>query len=276
MRTRHTGGGDASDNPTVSSTPARGATETTASAHSPAATRPAFYAAGPGRWRDWWTLLHPPYTAWHLAYVVIGASLAPQVRVDRLLATLGAFFLAVGIAAHAFDELQGRPLATRIPRPALVTACVLGLAGAVTLGAFGVAVVGPVLVPFIVVGPLLVIAYNAEIFGGVVHTDLGFALCWGAFPVLTAYAAQATSVSVASVVAAAGATALSVAQRALSTPARRVRRTVLEVDGTMRDLEGSSTPIDRQTVLGPLERSLQAMAWAVVLLAAALAVARLS
>ncbi len=67
-------------------------------------TRPAFYAARPGGWRDWWTLLHPPYTAWHLAYVVIGASLAPTVRVSRLVGTLLAFFLAVGIAAHALTS----------------------------------------------------------------------------------------------------------------------------------------------------------------------------
>ena len=71
--------------------------------------RPAFYAAGAGGWRDWWTILHPPYTAWHLSYVVIGASLAPHVDAGRLLATLLAFFLAVGIAAHLLDELHGRP-----------------------------------------------------------------------------------------------------------------------------------------------------------------------
>ena len=40
--------------------------------------RPAYYAARPGGWRDWWTLLHPPYTSWHLSYVVIGATLAPR------------------------------------------------------------------------------------------------------------------------------------------------------------------------------------------------------
>ncbi len=41
---------------------------------------PAFYALAPGGWRDYWTLLHPPYTVWHLSYVVIGASLAPEVN----------------------------------------------------------------------------------------------------------------------------------------------------------------------------------------------------
>jgi len=243
--------------------------------HAAAGTRPAFYAASPGRWRDWWTLLHPPYTAWHLAYVVIGASLAPHVRVSRLLATLGAFFLAVGLAAHAYDELQGRPLRTTIPRWALIAVCGLGLGGAVTLGALGVDVVGAVLVPFIVVGPLLVISYNAELFGGIVHTDLGFALCWGAFPVLTAYVAQAGTLSGSAVLAAAGATALSVAQRALSTPARRLRRVVVDVEGTATSADGSESPIDRQTMLVPLEVGLRALAWAVVLVAAALAVARL-
>ena len=82
----------------------------------------AFYAARPGGWRDWWNLLHAPYTAWHLSYVVIGAALAPHVDVSRLVATLLAFFLAVGIAAHALDELRGRPLRTRIPGPVLVAA----------------------------------------------------------------------------------------------------------------------------------------------------------
>ena len=35
---------------------------------------PAFYArpsfASRGAIGDWWTLLHPPYTLWHLSYVV--------------------------------------------------------------------------------------------------------------------------------------------------------------------------------------------------------------
>lgn len=239
-------------------------------------TRPAFYAARPGGWRDWWTLLHPPYTAWHLAYVVIGASLAPVVSLSRLLATLLAFFLAVGVSAHAYDELKGRPLRTTIPRPALIAVCVGGLCGAVALGAVGVGEVGVALVPFIVVGPVLVVAYNAELFKGVVHTDLGFGVCWGAFPVLTAYVAQAGSVSLAAGLVAAGATALSLAQRALSSPARQLRRRVVDVRGALTLGDGTETPIDRQDILGPLERGLQMLTWTVVLFAAGLAVARLA
>ncbi len=182
------------------------------------APRPAFYAAKRGGWRDWWTVLHPPYTAWHLSYVVIGASLAPHVRISRLVATVVAFFLAVGVAAHCLDELHGRPLRTLIPGRALIAATVVSLAGAVAIGVVGVVTVGAILVPFIVVGPLLVMAYNAELFGGIVHTDAGFAAAWGAFPVLTAYAAQAGTLRWAPVLVAVGAFALSWAQRSPQHP----------------------------------------------------------
>ena len=96
---------------------------------------PAYYAARTTGWRrDVWALLHPPYTAWHLSYVLIGASLAPTVSLTRLVATLLAFFLAVGVAAHALDELRGRPLQTELPAGGLWAAAVIGLLGAVALG----------------------------------------------------------------------------------------------------------------------------------------------
>ena len=154
-----------------------------ADAASPPAGRPAYYAARAGGWRDWWTLLHPPYTAWHLSYVVIGASLAPQVYLNRLLYAVAAFFLAVGVAAHALDELHGRPLRTGIPAAALAGVAAVSLAGAVALGVYGITQAGWILVPFMVAGPILVIAYNAELFNGILHNDLGFAAAWGAYPV---------------------------------------------------------------------------------------------
>ena len=240
-----------------------------------AAARPAYYAARSGGWRDWWTLLQPPYTAWHLTYVVIGAALAPHVSLTALLATLIAFFLAVGLAAHALDELNGRPLQTQIPTPVLVAVTVAGLAGAVALGAVGVARVGWALLPFMVVGVLLVVAYNAELFGGIIHTDLGFAAAWGAFPVLTAYAAQTGKLALAPVIAAGAALALSAAQRKLSTPARTLRRRSVRVEGSMTLADGQVTALDQQELLAPLEGALRATSWGLVLLAASLAVARL-
>ncbi len=208
--------------------------------------------------------------------MVIGASLAPRVSVSRLVAAVLAFLLAVGIAAHALDELHGRPLRTAIPGPVLMAASVAGLAGAVALGVAGVERVGLALVPCIVVGPVLVVAYNAELFGGVVHTDAGFAAAWGAFPVLTAYVAETGTLRLAPVLAAAGAFALSWAQRSLSTPARLLRRSTRSVEATLTLADGSVRSLGRADLLAPLERALRALSWATVTGATALAVARLT
>jgi len=220
-------------------------------------------------------VLHPPYTAWHLSYVVIGAALAPKVTLSSLLATLIAFFLAVGLAAHALDELNGRPLRTAIPSPALVSVSAVSLAGAVALGAEGVARVGWALLPFLIAGPVIVVAYNAELLRGVIHTDLGFAAAWGAFPVLTAYVAQTGRLALAPVFAAGAALALSAAQRTLSTPARTLRRRSARVEGSVTLADGQVTRIDQLVLLAPLEGALRATSWGLVLLAASMAVAKL-
>lgn len=177
--------------------------------------RPAFYALPAGGWRDYWTLLHPPYTVWHLSYVAIGAALAPEVRVGWLLETLLAFLLAMGVAAHALDELRGRPLGTRIPDGVLVALAAVGLGGAVGLGIHGTVEVSAWIWVFIAVGVFLVAAYNLELLGGAVHSDAWFALSWGGFPVLTAYFAQTGRLRLEAVLAAGACVALSAAQRVL-------------------------------------------------------------
>jgi hypothetical protein len=107
------------------------------------------------------------------------------------------------------------------------------------------------------------------------HTDLGFAAAWGAFPVLTAYVAQAGTLAVAPVLAAAGALALSAAQRSLSTPARNIRRRAVQIEGTITFADGRSVALTSDVLISPLERALRTASWAIILLAAALAVARL-
>lgn len=223
------------------------------------AVRPAFYALRSGGWRDYVTLLHPPYTLWHLSYVALGAGLAPRFHTDRMVWALAAFFLAMGIAAHALDELQGRPLQTRIPRRVLAALAVLTLAGAVAIGVGAAAAWGWALLGFVAVGAVLVPAYNLEWFGGRVHNGLGFALGWGAFPALTGYFVEAQTVRVEAIAAAVYATALSFAQRTLSTPVRRARR----ADRTVEGIE-------------PLESALQLLALATIALAVGVVAARLT
>ena len=224
--------------------------------------------------RNWWTVLHPPYTLWHLSYVVIGACLVGPVNAVRLGATLVAFFLAVGIGAHALDELHGRPLGTSIPARQLVVASSIGLSVAVGLGVLGMIKVSPFLAIFIGVGVIIAVGYNLEMFKGRLHADAMFALAWGGFPLLTAYFAQHGSLSVPSILAALFATLLSQAQRQLSSPARELRRKTNSVEGSVQHLDGSVTAIDKDLMLEPLERALRSLCWAVVVLAVALAALR--
>jgi len=239
-----------------------------------AGARPAWYAASPGKWRDWLTLIHPPYTAWHLSYVLVGAAMAPQFHLGRLLATLAAFALAVGLGAHALDELRGRPLGTRIPSPVLVSVAAVSICGAVVLGAFGAEQVSWALAVFIAAGVALVLAYNLELGHGRLHNDTTFALGWGSFPLVTAYYAQAATLRPAVVAGAAFAYWLARAQRVLSSQARDLRRRVLSVEGEQTYPNGTRRRISRQSLLGPLEGSLVALSWATCLLGAGLVIAR--
>jgi hypothetical protein len=237
--------------------------------------RPAFYALAPGGWRDYVTLLHPPYTLWHLSYVAIGAGLAPEVDLARLLFTLAAFFLAVGIGAHALDELQGHPLRTRISDTVLVGLAAGSIGGAVAIGVYASVVYTAWLAPLVVAGAFIVYAYNLELFGGRFHSDAWFAVAWGSFPLVTAYVAQTERITAEALLAAAFAAFLSLAQRRLSTQVRAVRRRLSGLSGTIEWQGGAREQLGPETLTAVPEAALRALTIAVVTLAASLLVLRL-
>ena len=237
-------------------------------------TRPAFYALAPGGWRDYVTLLHVPYTAWHLSYVAIGAALTSAFAWDRFLPTLAAFFLAVGVGAHALDELNGRPLGTRIPGGVLVALGVASIAGAVAIGVVGTLTVDPWIGAFVAVGAFIVVAYNLELVGGRFHGDAWFALSWGVFPLVTAYFAAAGELDLVAAAGAVFAYLSSRAQRSLSTPVRDVRRRVARVEGRIDRADGTSQPVTAAVLVGANEVALRALAGALVAVAIALVTMR--
>jgi hypothetical protein len=241
----------------------------------PPVSRPAWYALERGGWRDYVTLLHPPYTAWHVSYVVIGGCLAPIVAWERLGAAVAAFTLAVGVGAHALDELNGRPLRTRIPDRMLVALAGVSIVGACAIGVVGAVTFEAWLALLIPIGLFLVLAYNLELAGGRFHSDVWFGLAWGGFPVLNGYAAVAGDVRGVAVLAAAFAVLLSLAQRALSHHVRYVRRRVIAVRGEMELADGSREPLDARRLTAPAETGLRLLSLATVVLAATLVAFRI-
>jgi len=230
---------------------------------------PAFYARSGSARADLVGILHPPYTAWHLSHVVIGAALASTVSLSLLGWTLLVFFLAVGIAAHALDEVSGRPLGTRFSDATLWGMAIAALGAAAAVVSVGAVSISPWIWAWALVGLLFAVGYPLE-WPGFLHTDVGFAVAWGAYPVLAGYWIQAESVSLSAVIVAGFATLLSLAQRSLSTPARFVRR-----ETTTATVQFDGAEWDRAQLLVTWERPLRWLVWAVVALAAGLLASRI-
>jgi len=228
--------------------------------------------------RDLLILLHPPYTLWHLSYVPIGAALAPVMNWPILGWTVLAFFLGMGIGGHCLDELNGRPLKTQIPTWLLGCVAVISIAGAVTIGVFIGLKETIWVLPCILFGSFIVYAYNMEWCKGFFHRDIWFGFAWGAFPAITAYLAQAHTITPEVILVAAFALLYSMTQRVLSTQARYFRRKVGVIEGEYylhgeqpttpgAPGLGNPHPITRDTIIGPADLALKYMTWTVVIAA---------
>jgi hypothetical protein len=237
-------------------------------------TRPAFYALRPGGWRDLVTVLHPPYTLWHVSNVAIGAAAAAQIHAGRLAAAIVAFFLAVGVGAHALDELNGRPLETQLSDRSLIALAAGGLGGALAIGIAGIIFVSPTLLPLVLFGGFIAPAYNLELFGGRFHTDFWLAASWGGFSALTGWWVNSLGLHSAREAIAAGAAVLACyfltrVQRRLSTPVRELRRRTVSVEGDQVMTDGSVRALRRKNITEPLDGALLGLSIAVPLLAVA-------
>ena len=229
--------------------------------------------------RDIIVLLHPPYTLWHLSYVPIGAALAPQMDWGILGWTVLAFFLAMGIGGHFLDELNGRPLRTRIRARYLWSIAMASIAGALAIG-FKIGVAGTIWVlPCIVFGGFIVFAYNLEWGRGFFHHDFFFAFAWGAFPAITAYVAQVHTITPEVVMIAFFALMYSWAQRVLSLQARFWRRRVFGMEGRYvlngDPVAGGPHVFTKEDIIRPAETGLKLMNWAVIAAAAGLLLMRI-
>ena len=177
-------------------------------------------------------MLHLPYTGMVLAFVALGAALAPSISWPVLWATLGAYFLALGIGAHFLDQLpgMGSNYVRHWPTWALGLVGGLGVAAGVAIGVAGA---------FLRLGPgfLLVVAAQGTVavgyplapkFAGVLHRDSVFAVSWGSLPFLTSFYAQSRTITVASLLVGSllGAVAVLEIRASRASRAARLRRGV--------------------------------------------------
>jgi cellulose synthase/poly-beta-1,6-N-acetylglucosamine synthase-like glycosyltransferase len=213
-----------------------------APAHRERGIRPTWYAGPATRLGEFWTMLHLPYTAMVLAFVVVGAAIAPRFSALLLGGTLLAYFLGLGIGAHFLDQVPGmgsRYVTHWSPRElwgvgvvALGAAVAVGVAGAVWFA-------GPWLLGLVAVQAVCAAGYPlASLFRGALHRDSVFALSWGSLPFLTSFYAQGRSVDLDALILGAGFGAVALLEIRLSRRSRRLRAAA----GTGADLRAPESP----------------------------------
>lgn len=177
-------------------------------------------------WARWFNILHWPYLAWHLSYVVIGAALAPNMSWPLLGWTVLAFFLGMGICAHCCDLIKGDPLRLGIHRNSLYVVGGIALGGAGLIGwwQFLLGNISPWLLVAIPIGFILAWGYGVEWPG--LHGDWQFATWWAVFPFLVGYFAQGIAWHPALLPLAVFIFLSAMTQRVLSTRVRYLRRKV--------------------------------------------------
>jgi len=157
----------------------------------------AWYARGGGsKLGEFYTILHLPYTSMVLSYVLIGAMLSPTIYPDRVLLTLLAYFLGLGLSAHALNELHAAHWTKALGRNELIVIFALPLGGALIIGiygtvklfaVFGSALASVTLMTLILFEIFFLFAYNTEAFNGRFHSDAAFAFSWAVLPTLLSY-----------------------------------------------------------------------------------------
>lgn len=233
--------------------------------------KPAWYTVeGQGVLSDLVNLLHPPYTLWHLSYVLIGIALSPTIYLERSIAVVVSFFLGLGIGAHALDETMGNPLKTKLSKPELYLLGLSSIIIATSIGAYYVITLSPLLLPIILVEVFFALAYNLEFFNKKFHNSFVFSISWGMLPFVTGYFVNALSISPGALLTSIAIGILTYVQRTLSNQARSVRRNLESPVKSLKLENGREVPITEKDLISPAEKSLKALTITIFVLAVAL------
>ena len=234
----------------------------------------AWYARHGGKLGELYTILHLPYTSMVLSYVLIGAALSPTLFADRLALTLLAYFLGLGISAHALNELNARHWGIALSKIDLQIAFLLPLLGALAIGLYGVEVMytvsdGNLLPPsilalFIVLETFFLFAYNTNYANGRFHSDIEFAFAWAFLPFLTSYYVHSLAMPVGIVLIGLALLATAMIEINLSRWCKDFRRRTNVTE--MRFEDGSLLPISTAVLIKNPEKALKLIVTVVDLL----------
>lgn len=150
-----------------------------------------WYSAEGSKLAEFWTILHLPYTAMSLSFLAIGFGIAGVHRWDVFAWIMVAYFLGLGIAAHAFDQLpgQGSSYVKYLTPWELMALGVAAVSAAVMIGIFWMVKLAAWHLSWIIVlQTFFVFSYPlSKTLKGFFHTDFWFAVSFGFVPVMAGY-----------------------------------------------------------------------------------------
>ena len=153
---------------------------------------------GPIKFRIFVGMLFLPYTGMCISFSIVGSLLSPTtIMWDRIVAIVIIYFAALGISAHAADNMgsKKKPWGDLFSNLELLIMLVCGLVVAYAIGAYYIIFYVPLLLPIAILEGFFLFAYNYEIWNGFFHNNIWFAISWGSMPLLAGYVMQTNSIS---------------------------------------------------------------------------------
>jgi hypothetical protein len=156
---------------------------------------------GPLKFRAFIGMLFLPYTGMCVSFTIIGSMLSESIQWDRVLSIFVIYFLALGVSAHAADNLGSKKIK---PWGSFFTAFELklmvigGLSVSYALGIYYIITFVPLLLIIAIIEGFFLFAYNFELFNGFFHNNFWFAVSWGSLPLLAGFVIQTNSISLLS------------------------------------------------------------------------------
>ncbi|HZL23429.1 MAG TPA: hypothetical protein VFC05_08890 [Nitrososphaeraceae archaeon] len=158
---------------------------------------------GPLKFRAFIGMLFLPYTGMCISFTIIGSMLSESIAWDRVLSIFIIYFLALGVSAHAADNLGSKkikPWGNYFSTFELRLMVIGGLSVSYMLGIYYIITFAPLLLFIAIIEGFFLFAYNFELFNGLFHNNFWFAVSWGALPLLAGFVIQTNSISVLSLI----------------------------------------------------------------------------